>query len=161
MDTIKGLNITDHFLKEIPLIWSKINFEQQLTSKDSFMNKTYGSTPWCESTMPPFTIEMGMQRYQENKTPERQQWQFLTLQELQNKNDLKIQPFDLAVVFFLLLNHSGEEVSYMDILDMSNRSTVYTYTTNQSLPKKCTSLNGIVTELKLSFFHIPLIISFE
>ena len=92
-----------------------------------------------------------MQRYQENKTPERQQWQFLTLQELQNKNDLKIQPFDLAVVFFLLLNHSGEEVSYMDILDMSNRSTEYTYTTNQSLPKKCTSLNGIVTELKLSF----------
>ena len=36
MDTIKGLNITDNFLKEIPLIWSKINFEQQLTSERQF-----------------------------------------------------------------------------------------------------------------------------
>ena len=36
MDTIKGLNITDHFLKEIPLIWSKINFEPQLTSERQF-----------------------------------------------------------------------------------------------------------------------------
>ena len=64
---------------------------------------------------------------------------------------LKDSTIDLAVVFFLLLNHSGEEVSYMDILDMSNRSTEYTYTANQSLPKKCTFLNGILTELKLSF----------
>ena len=36
MDTIKGLNITDNFLKEIPLIWSKINFEQRLTSERQF-----------------------------------------------------------------------------------------------------------------------------
>ena len=64
---------------------------------------------------------------------------------------LEDSTIDLAVVFFLLLNHSGEEVSYMDILDMSNRSTEYTYTANQSLPKKCTFLNGILTELKLSF----------
>ena len=48
---------------------------------------------------------------------------------------LKDSTIDLAVVFFLLLNHSGEEVSYMDILDMSNRSTEYTYTANQSLLK--------------------------
>ena len=36
MDTIKGLNITDNFLKEIPLIWSNINFEQQSTSERQF-----------------------------------------------------------------------------------------------------------------------------
>ena len=29
---------------------------------------------------------------------------------------LKDSTIDLAVVFFLLLNHSGEEVSYMDLL---------------------------------------------
>lgn len=36
MDTIKTLKVTDNVLKEILLIWSEINFEQQLTSERQF-----------------------------------------------------------------------------------------------------------------------------